>query len=158
MATESSAGFRRHHHNQQPGMLFQSGAGGGISSNSSSCSGGFELISMGDYENPEGRLDLGGNDGPGGGIIFSSSVGQNSLESSCTTTFLVDPVSRLKHDTGLAAEWSIDEQLKLEEGLARCANEPSSMLRYIKIAASLHNKTVRDVALRCRWMTEAEET
>ncbi|KAL6566273.1 hypothetical protein OROGR_001888 [Orobanche gracilis] len=153
MASDSSAGFRQHHHHQQRGVLFQSGAGGGISSNSSSGSGGF---SMGDYENLEGRVDLGGNDGPAG-VIFSSSVGQNYLKSSYTTTFLVDPVPGLKHDTGLAAEWSIDEQLKLEEGLARCANEPS-MLRYIKTAASLRNKTVRDVALRCRWMTEAEET
>ncbi|KAH0729487.1 hypothetical protein KY289_000675 [Solanum tuberosum] len=34
----------------------------------------------------------------------------------------------------------------------RFANEPSIM-KYIKIAASLRDKTVRDVALRCRWMT-----
>lgn len=29
----------------------------------------------------------------------------------------------------------------------------SSIIRYAKIAMSLPNKTVRDVALRCRWMT-----
>ncbi|KAL3650643.1 hypothetical protein CASFOL_007046 [Castilleja foliolosa] len=57
----------------------------------------------------------------------------------------------LKHDTGLAVEWSVDEQHKLEQGLAKYANEPNIM-RYIKIAALLHDKTVRDVALRCRWM------
>lgn len=34
----------------------------------------------------------------------------------------------------------------------RFADEPSIM-RYIKIAATLRDKTVRDVALRCRWMT-----
>lgn len=33
----------------------------------------------------------------------------------------------------------------------RYADEPSIM-RYIKIAAMLRDKTVRDVALRCRWM------
>lgn len=33
----------------------------------------------------------------------------------------------------------------------RYADEPSIM-RYIKIAATLRDKTVRDVALRCRWM------
>lgn len=33
----------------------------------------------------------------------------------------------------------------------RFGNEPSIM-RYIKIAALLRDKTVRDVALRCRWM------
>lgn len=36
--------------------------------------------------------------------------------------------------------------------MARHADEPSIM-RYVKIAASLRDKTVRDVALRCRWMT-----
>ena len=34
----------------------------------------------------------------------------------------------------------------------RFSDEPSIM-RYIKIAATLRDKTVRDVALRCRWMT-----
>lgn len=35
--------------------------------------------------------------------------------------------------------------------ICRYANEPSIM-KYIKIAALLRDKTVRDVALRCRWM------
>ncbi|PIA64137.1 hypothetical protein AQUCO_00201435v1 [Aquilegia coerulea] len=35
---------------------------------------------------------------------------------------------------------------------SRYANEPNVM-RYVKIAASLRDKAVRDVALRCRWMT-----
>jgi len=36
--------------------------------------------------------------------------------------------------------------------VTRYAEEPSIM-RYIKIAALLPDKTVRDVALRCRWLT-----
>ncbi|KAF9624062.1 hypothetical protein IFM89_007760 [Coptis chinensis] len=60
-------------------------------------------------------------------------------------------VTRQDHP-GFAVEWSVDEQAKLEEGLAMYINEPN-MMRYVKIAASLSNKTVRDVALRCRWMT-----
>lgn len=28
-----------------------------------------------------------------------------------------------------------------------------SIMKYIKVAATLPDKTVRDVALRCRWMT-----
>ncbi|RRT46355.1 hypothetical protein BHE74_00033761 [Ensete ventricosum] len=32
----------------------------------------------------------------------------------------------------------------------------SSLIRYAKIAMLLPNKTVRDVALRCRWMTKKE--
>ncbi|KAL8268735.1 hypothetical protein R6Q59_002533 [Mikania micrantha] len=64
-----------------------------------------------------------------------------------------DSVLGLKHDTGLAVEWSVDEQRKLEEGLSKFADEPSIM-KYIKIAAMLHDKTVRDVALRCRWIAK----
>lgn len=36
--------------------------------------------------------------------------------------------------------------------VARYDDEPSFM-KYIKIASTLHDKTVRDVALRCRWLT-----
>ncbi|XP_076885286.1 uncharacterized protein LOC143534754 [Bidens hawaiensis] len=59
--------------------------------------------------------------------------------------------SGLKHDTGFAVEWSVEEQQKLEEGLSKFADEPSIM-RYIKIAAAFRDKTVRDVALTCKWM------
>ncbi|EEF43739.1 uncharacterized protein LOC8275351 [Ricinus communis] len=71
---------------------------------------------------------------------------------SCASSLLLDSAPGLKHDTGLAVEWSVDEQIILEEGLSKFADEPSIM-RYIKIAATLRDKTVRDVALRCRWMT-----
>ncbi|MCL7037699.1 hypothetical protein MKW94_014071 [Papaver nudicaule] len=74
--------------------------------------------------------------GGGGGLIYDSATG-------------------LKHDLELAVDWSIQEQSRLEEGLVRFADEPSIM-RYIKIAAILPEKTVRDVALRCRWMTRKE--
>ncbi|WP_411026276.1 hypothetical protein, partial [Salmonella sp. s58078] len=40
----------------------------------------------------------------------------------------------------------------MEEGLKKYEDEPSIM-KYVKIAAMLRDKTVRDVALRCRWMT-----
>lgn len=35
--------------------------------------------------------------------------------------------------------------------ICRYASEPN-IAKYIKIAASIREKTVRDVALRCRWM------
>jgi hypothetical protein len=35
----------------------------------------------------------------------------------------------------------------------RYALQTDNLLKYIKIAAQLQDKTVRDVALRCRWMT-----
>uniref|UniRef100_A0A1D1ZCI4 Recombination protein RecR n=1 Tax=Anthurium amnicola TaxID=1678845 RepID=A0A1D1ZCI4_9ARAE len=66
-----------------------------------------------------------------------------------------DPVTELKHDTELAVEWSLEEQWLLDTGLVMYANEPNIM-KYIKIAAMLQNKTVRDVALRCRWITKKE--
>nr|CAD1821152.1 unnamed protein product [Ananas comosus var. bracteatus] len=41
------------------------------------------------------------------------------------------------------------------EGLVRYAHEPNIM-KYIKIAAMLPTRTIRDVALRCRWNTSKE--
>lgn len=61
----------------------------------------------------------------------------------------------MKHDPGIAVEWTADEQAILEEGLQRYASEPS-IGRYAKIAVHLPNKTVRDVALRSRWMNKKE--
>ncbi|KAE9616448.1 hypothetical protein Lalb_Chr03g0024981 [Lupinus albus] len=89
----------------------------------------------------------------GGSTIINSNPILTQLGNpSCSSSFLLDSVPGLKHDTGLAVEWSVDEQHKLEEGLVQYTDEPS-IVRYIKIAASLPDKTVRDVALRCRWMT-----
>ncbi|XP_051148262.1 uncharacterized protein LOC127263329 [Andrographis paniculata] len=156
MAGESGAGSGfHHHHHQQQGVLFKSG-GAMSSSGSNSGSPGCQLmIPMGNnnnnyYRNPGGSLNLSGGDGGAGRVIFSSGGGsQNSLDS--TSTLPIDSGAGLKHDTGLAVEWSIDEQYKLEEGLAKFSKEPTIM-QYIKIAALLRDKTVRDVALRCSWM------
>ncbi|KAL6844378.1 hypothetical protein ACP4OV_026051 [Aristida adscensionis] len=63
------------------------------------------------------------------------------------------------HDTGSPkykfvtcspADWSDTELAILKEGLARYAREPNIM-KYIKIAALLPKRTIRDVALRCWW-------
>ncbi|KAK2635694.1 hypothetical protein Ddye_030486 [Dipteronia dyeriana] len=85
----------------------------------------------------------------------SSMIGNSPVlvrAGSSSSSLLLDSIPGLKHDTGLAVEWSIEEQYKLEDGLAKYVEEPSIM-KYIKIAATLRDKTVRDVALRCRWMT-----
>ncbi|GLT34905.1 hypothetical protein SLA2020_093940 [Shorea laevis] len=63
--------------------------------------------------------------------------------------------SSLKLDSGIALEWTAEEQAVLEEGLNKYASEPP-ISRYAKIAVYLPNKTVRDVALRSRWMTKKE--
>lgn len=63
--------------------------------------------------------------------------------------------SALRHNPGLAVEWAPDEQSLLEDLLTQFASD-SSLLRYAKIAKRLQDKTVRDVALRCRWMSKKE--
>uniref|UniRef100_A0A5B7BDM4 Myb-like domain-containing protein n=1 Tax=Davidia involucrata TaxID=16924 RepID=A0A5B7BDM4_DAVIN len=63
----------------------------------------------------------------------------------------------LKHNPGISTDWTVEEQLILEEGLTTYASE-SSIIRYAKIAMKLQNKTVRDVALRCRWLTKKENS
>ncbi|CAA2994790.1 Hypothetical predicted protein [Olea europaea subsp. europaea] len=145
-----NAGF--HHQQHQQGISFKSGTSSGGSSSSGVVS---PMISMGNYYNHSGTdSNLSLNDcttGAAGGIIFSS-PGAVQAGNSFGSSLLLESVPGLKHDTGLAVEWSVEEQYKLEEGLAKYANEPN-ILRYIKIAASLRDKNVRDVALRCRWMT-----
>ncbi|XP_042048781.1 uncharacterized protein LOC121794605 isoform X1 [Salvia splendens] len=139
MAGEFNPGF--HHH----GALYESGAGE-MSSGSSGGSAGYDLAPMPNYySSPGGSL----NYCSAGGMQYISA--HNNSPGPSTSPLLLDSVPGLKHDTGLAVEWSVEEQYKLEEGLAKYANEPHIM-QYIKIAAYLQDKTVRDVALRCRWM------
>ncbi|XP_039065356.1 uncharacterized protein LOC120210723 isoform X2 [Hibiscus syriacus] len=84
---------------------------------------------------------------PGNSSVITSSPSLVQPGSS----LLVDPVSGQKQDAGFAAEWSVDEQYILEDSLERSKDEPN-IIKYIKIAATLPDKTVRDVALRFRWM------
>ncbi|KAF3662674.1 putative CLAVATA3/ESR (CLE)-related protein 25-like [Capsicum annuum] len=151
MAAESNTGF------YHQSLSFQSGAIGGSSSS--------EMMLMGNYYSSFGmNFNVNSNNGGGREMLYagnpsgianggrSSSNPGMSQPGSCSNSFLIDSVPGLKHDTGLAVEWTVEEQYKLDEGLIKFANEPSIM-KYIKIAATLHDKTVRDVALRCRWMT-----
>ncbi|CAN6355661.1 unnamed protein product, partial [Urochloa humidicola] len=66
-------------------------------------------------------------------------------------------VAALRHDPGLAARWSPEEQVLLDRGLAKFAAD-APVVRYAKIAMSLPEKTVRDVALRCRWKAKKESS
>ncbi|KAL6865106.1 hypothetical protein ACP4OV_016257 [Aristida adscensionis] len=63
----------------------------------------------------------------------------------------------LRHNPGLAVRWSLEEQALLDEGLAKYAAD-APVVRYAKIAMGLPDKTVRDVALRCRWMIKKESS
>ncbi|KAG7586229.1 hypothetical protein ISN45_Aa02g015480 [Arabidopsis thaliana x Arabidopsis arenosa] len=63
-----------------------------------------------------------------------------------------DSVSGLMLDTSMVSEWSNEEQYILDDGLAKYKDIPS-IERYIQIGNSLPDKSVRDIALRCMWMT-----
>ena len=104
MTSESSAGF----HHPQHGGLF---APGGVTSSSSS--GGSGGVAA-NYNYGGGSINLGANECPSGRMLFGA---QNSLDSSLT--HVLDSFPGLKHDGGFAVEWSVDEQFKLEEGLAK---------------------------------------
>ncbi|XP_010415400.1 PREDICTED: uncharacterized protein LOC104701413 [Camelina sativa] len=76
----------------------------------------------------------------------------NAATSPGSSSNPLDLVSGPKLDTSMVSEWSTEEQYKLEDGLEKYKDKPNIM-KYIKIASTLPNKSVRDVALRCRWMT-----
>ncbi|XP_057477150.1 uncharacterized protein LOC130764872 [Actinidia eriantha] len=142
MAAEWNTGFRHEGTfgsalSRHAAISFQSGA-----ANSSS-----EMIPMVNYfgVNSTAGMMFSGNSS-----IVNNNTGISQTASS-SGSLLLDSVPGLKQETGLAVEWSVEEQYKLDDGLRKYASEPSIM-RYIKIAALLRDKTVRDVALRCKWM------
>ncbi|KAK8605284.1 hypothetical protein V6N13_102068 [Hibiscus sabdariffa] len=112
-----------------------------VSFQSASIESSSEMIPMSGYFVPPAMML------PGNSSVITSSPALVQPASS----LLVDSVSGHKHDVGFAADWSVDEQYILEDSLERYKDEPKIM-KYIKIAATLPDKTVRDVALRCRWM------
>jgi hypothetical protein len=146
MAAESNTpGF---HHEEAFGSAMNRHA---ISFQTGAMNSTSEMIPMGNYFG--GMNTTGG--GGGVGMLFSPGNSSNNhhpvLTQPLASSLLLDSVPGLKHDTGLAVEWSVEEQYILDEGLKKFAEE-QSIMRYIKIAATLRDKTVRDVALRCRWM------
>lgn len=93
------------------------------------------------------------NGGGGGGAPAASTSNGNSgpgvaHENSGTA-------SAMKHNPGIATVWTAEEQSILENGLIQYASLPI-ILRYANIAMELPSKTVRDVALRARWMNKKE--
>lgn len=74
-------------------------------------------------------------------------------QASCSTGSLqFDSAPAANYEDASLAEWSVEEQYTLEEGLIEYANE-QTIMKYVKVAAKLPKKTVRDVAIRCRWKT-----
>lgn len=60
-----------------------------------------------------------------------------------------------KFVTGSPSDWTEYELAIFKEGLVRYAREPTIM-KYIKIAAMLRTRTIRDVAIRCQWAAGKE--
>ncbi|XP_057523222.1 uncharacterized protein LOC130803066 isoform X2 [Amaranthus tricolor] len=148
LKVEMAAGYNTNFHREDAlssimhrhAISFQSGA---VNSTS-------EMIPIGHYH---------GMNASNGNLMYcdsSNTIGSSSPSTTTagnsTSSLLLDSVPGLNHDASLAVEWTEEEQFKLEEGLVKYKDEPSIM-KYIKIAALLRDKTVRDVALRCRWMT-----
>ncbi|XP_043814207.1 uncharacterized protein LOC110619395 isoform X2 [Manihot esculenta] len=146
MAAESNSGFRR---DEALGSAFKRPA---MSFHSDAINNSSEMIPMGSFFGMNASTSTVMLPGTSSMINNSPGILHVQAVNSSASSLLLDSAAGLKHDTGLAVEWSVDEQYKLEEGLNKFADEPSIM-RYIKIAATLPDKTVRDVALRCRWMT-----
>ncbi|WOK98399.1 hypothetical protein Cni_G07110 [Canna indica] len=103
---------------------------------------------------------LGGNSSMVG-MLKSASSGMISHMSSATPirypagTALHEPTPRFMHVSGSPAYWSPEEVEILHIGLVKHANEVG-IRKYTKIASMLPQKTIRDVALRCQWMTHKE--
>lgn len=87
------------------------------------------------------------------GTLYSGS--SVMLDGNSNDNHHLELIAGLKHDTGLAADWSYKEQALLRHGLIKYVDQPSIM-KYIKIAALLPEKSVRDVALRSQWMSRKE--
>ncbi|KAL7152072.1 hypothetical protein ABFS83_04G073700 [Erythranthe nasuta] len=92
------------------------------------------------------------NGSSNGGVLENSNGGgvsgaENSVAGSAQTA--------LRHNPGLSLDWTPEEQSTLEELLTKYSSE-DQIYRYSQIAQALNDKTVRDVALRCRWMNKKE--
>ncbi|KAG7574761.1 Homeobox-like domain superfamily [Arabidopsis suecica] len=66
--------------------------------------------------------------------------------------------SSLKSQSGIAMNWTSEEDERLVQLLDSYSSESSGAItRYSKIAAGFENKTIRDVAVRSRWIYKKKE-
>ncbi|XP_074556442.1 uncharacterized protein LOC141812296 [Curcuma longa] len=113
------------------------------------------LISEGMYAS-DGASNMGGMILPDNPVTQSYTSSVLSLPGNLSRNIILDPVPPLKLTPAATASWSLEEVYVLREGLIEHATEPTNIMKYIKIAAKLPEKTVRDVAMRCRLI--AKET
>ncbi|ONM12238.1 DUF3755 family protein [Zea mays] len=148
MAADSSMGFHQgitaslyNHHM----LSFQSNSDVGISGDAT----GAMVMAPGSVGGGSSNagLFLSANTG-----VMGNAPGVAPSRTSSGDALLGTGTPKYKYVTGPPSDWSDREVAILKEGLVRYAREPSIM-RYIKIAAMLPNRTIRDVALRCWWST-----
>uniref|UniRef100_A0A0A9CKY9 DUF3755 family protein n=1 Tax=Arundo donax TaxID=35708 RepID=A0A0A9CKY9_ARUDO len=77
--------------------------------------------------------------------------------STSSSNMPADPGQNLKYGGPLAADWTHLELQLLREGMEKYVHE-QGIMKYIKIAVSLPNKAVRDVAMRCQWIGKKVNT
>ncbi|GFP98730.1 hypothetical protein PHJA_002016900 [Phtheirospermum japonicum] len=107
--------------------------------------------SPGGHSNASNGNNNGGKSNGGGKANANSAGGASATENS-----VAGPTqAALRHNPGLSLDWTLEEQSVLEDLLAKYASD-SNIVRYAKIAQALRDKTARDVALRCRWMSKKE--
>nr|CAD1830681.1 unnamed protein product [Ananas comosus var. bracteatus] len=126
-------------------VSFQSEA----SHSSSVIANGFMSISDGNRNS--GGMSLSGNPS-----AVNNMPAFSSPSASSSSNGLTGLMPKYKHVTASPAYWSPYELAILKEGLIRHAHEPNIM-KYIKIAAMLPTRTVRDVALRCWWNAQNKD-
>jgi len=153
MAADSSMGFHQgitaslyNHHM----LSFQSNSDVGIGGGDDATGG--MVMAPGSVSGGSGNAGLFLS--PNTGVVGNAPGVAPSMNSS-GDAFRGTGTPKYKYVTGSPSDWSDREVDILNEGLVRYAREPSIM-RYIKIAAMLPNRTIRDVALRCCWATGKE--
>ncbi|PKA64270.1 hypothetical protein AXF42_Ash009490 [Apostasia shenzhenica] len=111
--------------------------------------------SVTDEDNGDGDQDNGGlSSSPGAGGVGNGAVPQGErIGNGTSATFLTSLA--LRHDPGISTHWMAEEQAILELMLRENTTEPK-IIRYSRIARHLPGKTIRDVALRIKWMTDRE--
>ncbi|XP_074565955.1 uncharacterized protein LOC141822405 [Curcuma longa] len=112
-----------------------------------------DLISEGMYASADVR-GMAGMILPGKLVTQSNTSSILPLPGNLSGNIMLDPVPPLKLSPAAAASWSLEELYVLRQGLIEYATEPTSIMKYIKIAAKLPEKTVRDVAMRCQWIAK----
>lgn len=118
MAAESNTGF---HRDETLSSALNRHA---ISFQSTATTSSSDMMTMGNYfgVNNASAIMFSGNSS----VVNNNHNNNNhhpviSQAANSSGSLLLDTVPGLKHDAGLAVEWSVEEQFKLEEGLVRLA-------------------------------------